>query len=61
MDVHEVSNAEFNVFAQETGHVTEAETFGDSFVMEHFISQDVKAKINQAVKDAPWWLPVKVS
>lgn len=59
MDVHEVSNAEFGLFVQDTGHETEAETFGDSFVMENFLSEEVKADITQAVKDAPWWLPVK--
>ena len=59
MDVHEVSNAEFARFAESTGHVTEAETFGDSFVMEAYLSDGVLSKIDQAVKDAPWWLPVK--
>lgn len=61
MDIHEVSNAEFNVFVQDTDYVTEAESFGDSFVMENFISEETKATITQAVKDAPWWLPVKGS
>jgi sulfatase modifying factor 1 len=59
MDVHETSNAEFELFVDETGHVTEAETFGDSFVMDNYISQETKETISQAVKDAPWWLPVK--
>jgi hypothetical protein len=40
-DVHEVSNAEFDLFVRETGHKTEAETFGDSFVMDAFISEKV--------------------
>ena len=59
MDIHEVSNAEFNVFVQDTGHVTEAESFGDSFVMENFVSEEIKATITQAVQGATWWLPVK--
>ena len=29
MDVHEVSNAEFKAFVDDTGHETEAETFGE--------------------------------
>jgi sulfatase modifying factor 1 len=36
-----VSNAEFDLFVRETGHKTEAETFGDSFVMDAFISEKV--------------------
>ena len=29
MDVHEVSNADFKAFVDDTGHETEAETFGE--------------------------------
>lgn len=36
-----MSNAEFDKFVRETGHKTEAETFGDTFVMETFISEQV--------------------
>ena len=56
---YEVSNAEFASFVSETGHITEAEKFGDSFVLENLLSEEVSAEITQAVKDAPWWLPVK--
>ena len=59
MDIYETSNSDFDRFVTETGHVTEAESFGDSFVMENFLSQETKNGITQAVKDAPWWLPVK--
>lgn len=55
----EVSNAEFGGFVEETGYVTEAENFGDSFVLDQLLSQEVLSEITQAVKDAPWWLPVK--
>jgi len=58
LDVYEVSNNEFGLFVSETGYVTEAESFGNSFVAEYFLSQDIKNKITQAVADAPWWLPV---
>ncbi len=59
IDKHEVSNAEFARFVAATGHKTEAEVFGDSFVMELYLSDETKATITQAVQAAPWWLPVK--
>ena len=58
LDVHEVSNAEFELFVNSTGYVTEAEKFGNSFVLETFLSQETQSKITQAVAAAPWWLPV---
>ncbi|XP_075687996.1 formylglycine-generating enzyme [Rhinoderma darwinii] len=59
MDKYEVSNSEFEKFVATTGYVTEAETFGDSFVFEGLISEEVKSEIDKAVAAAPWWLPVK--
>ncbi|XP_043932341.1 formylglycine-generating enzyme [Protopterus annectens] len=59
MDVFEVSNAEFEIFVNATGYITEAEKFGDSFVFEGMLSEKVKSTITQAVAAAPWWLPVK--
>ncbi len=56
---YEVSNAEFAGFIKETGYVTEAEKFGDSFVFEPLLSEEVQEEITQSVKDAPWWLPVQ--
>lgn len=56
---YEVSNREFAAFTEDTGYVTEAETFGDSFVLEMLLSESVKSGITQAVMNAPWWLPVK--
>jgi len=58
MDVHEVSNNEFGLFVTDTGYVTEAEKFGNSFVAEYYLSKATKEDITQAVADAPWWLPV---
>ena len=60
LDVHEVSNAEFALFVQETEYKTEAETFGNSFVADFYVSEEVKSTISQAVAAAPWWLPVEV-
>ncbi|XP_074054785.1 formylglycine-generating enzyme [Macrotis lagotis] len=59
MDLYEVSNAEFEKFVNSTGYVTEAEKFGDSFVFDSMLSDQVKSDIHQAVAAAPWWLPVK--
>ncbi|XP_055484608.1 formylglycine-generating enzyme isoform X1 [Psammomys obesus] len=59
MDAYEVSNADFEKFVNSTGYQTEAEKFGDSFVFEGMLSEQVKAQIHQAVAAAPWWLPVK--
>lgn len=59
LDVHEVSNAEFELFVNSTGYRTEAESFGDSFVFELLLSEETKSQITQAVAAAPWWLPVK--
>lgn len=59
MDIYETSNAEFELFVNNTGYVTEAEKFGDSFVLEGKISKEIKKDIHQAVAAAPWWLPVK--
>jgi len=59
LDRHEVSNLEFSLFVRETGYVTEAEKFGNSFVPEYFLSEETKAGISQAVAAVPWWLPVE--
>jgi len=61
LDIHEVSNAEFELFVNSTGYRTEAESFGDSFVFELLLSEETKSQITQAVAAAPWWLPVKGS
>ncbi|UYV66254.1 SUMF1 [Cordylochernes scorpioides] len=58
LDVTEVSNADFEIFVESTGYVTEAEKFGNSFVFERLLSKNVKEKITEAVAAAPWWLPV---
>lgn len=59
MDVHEVSNAEFQLFVLANKYVTEAEKFGDSFVLDGELSDDVRSTLNNAVAAAPWWVPVK--
>lgn len=59
IDKYEVSNLEFKYFVETTGHKTEAEVFGDSFVFQLFLSKTTLKSITQSVKDAPWWVPVK--
>lgn len=61
LDKYEVSNAEFELFVNATGYKTEAESFGNSFVMEMYVDQKVLDKITQAVAAAPWWVPVNES
>ncbi|KAK3803123.1 hypothetical protein RRG08_028042 [Elysia crispata] len=58
MDEYEVSNAEFKRFVDEKKYKTEAEKFGNSFVMDLYVSEETKSKITQMVAAAPWWLPV---
>ncbi|XP_060080959.1 formylglycine-generating enzyme-like [Ylistrum balloti] len=58
LDKYEVSNAEFELFVNATNYKTEAETFGNSFVMDKYVSEEVMKDIKQAVQGAPWWVPV---
>lgn len=51
-----VTNAEFASFVKETGHVTEAERIGWSFVFAMFLPEDFEA--TRAVARAEWWRQV---
>lgn len=59
MDKFEISNTDYAKFVADTGYVTETERFGDSFVLDILLSEEVKSEITQAVMNSPWWLPVK--
>jgi formylglycine-generating enzyme len=59
MDACAVSNAEFKRFADATGHVTEAETFGWSFVFAGLLPDDFPP--TRAVAHTPWWRQVEAS
>ncbi|RVE72815.1 hypothetical protein OJAV_G00041620 [Oryzias javanicus] len=58
MDIHEVTNQQFQSFVSATGYITEAENLETRLYLRN-LSEQVKSQINQAVAAAPWWLPVK--
>jgi sulfatase modifying factor 1 len=57
IDAHTVSNRDFARFVEETGHVTEAERFGWSFVFAGLLPDDFPA--TRGVERAPWWRQVE--
>jgi len=61
LDVFETSNAEFDIFVKNTGYVTEAEKFGNSFAFDLFLSEQVKSEVTQVVQAVPWWMLVEKS
>ncbi len=56
IDAHCVSNERFAAFVGATGHVTDAERFGWSFVFEGLLPADLRDS-DRAV-EAPWWAAV---
>jgi formylglycine-generating enzyme required for sulfatase activity len=52
-----VSNADFARFVEETGHVSEAERFGWSFVFAGLLPDDFPP--TRGVAHAPWWRQVE--
>lgn len=52
-----VTNAQFTEFTEQTGHVTEAERFGWSFVFGHFAV--AHAEVMGTAAGAPWWAGVR--
>ena len=57
MDATTVTNARFAKFVEQTGYVTQAETFGDSFVFNGLLPCD--DFFDKAVVAAPWWRAVE--
>jgi sulfatase modifying factor 1 len=51
-----VSNAEFQDFTDATGHITDAERYGWSFVFAGLLPDDIPD--TRAVAEAPWWRQV---
>lgn len=59
IDRYPVTNADFRDFVRAQKYKTEAETFGWSFVFQDFVSEELKSKVTERIKSAPWWLPVE--
>jgi len=64
LDALEVSNAAFADFVAATGHVTESEAFGWSFVFcggprACQLSAEGEGAVESAVAGSPWWLKVE--
>ena len=59
IDKYEVTNSLFAEFIKQTNHVTDAQRYGDSFVLDGLLSPEEDAKVQKAVQAAPWWLPVQ--
>lgn len=55
-----VTNAEFAAFVRATGHVTDAERFGWSFVFHALVAPTAAvAQLDAEVPGAPWWRAVR--
>ena len=57
LDPHAVSNARFAAFVDATGHVTEAERHGWSFVFHLFLPPEVRSRAKR-VAATPWWCAI---
>lgn len=53
-----VTNAQFATFVKETGHLTDAEQYGWSYVFGGFLPQEAVANSVGHVPGAPWWIGV---
>ncbi|MFG2432635.1 formylglycine-generating enzyme family protein [Streptomyces sp. NPDC048590] len=57
VEPYAVTNAEFGAFVAATGHVTEAERFGWSYVFASFLPGALR-KVSERVQETPWWCGV---
>ncbi len=58
IDVHAVSNDAFAEFVAATGHRTDAETFGWSYVFAGFLPADLRRNARRPER-TPWWCGVE--
>jgi formylglycine-generating enzyme required for sulfatase activity len=55
-----VTNSQFAKFIKATGYVTEAETYGWSYVFNGFIDETTASKQSAGIaSSAPWWLAIE--
>lgn len=58
LDKYEVSIGEFAEFVSKTGYITDAERFGDSFILYSMIENYTEKRAPASV-EVPWWLLIK--
>jgi formylglycine-generating enzyme required for sulfatase activity len=59
LDVTAVTNRAFATFVKDTGHVTDAERFGWSFVFSGLVPAEVRRTVTRSVAGASWWWVVE--
>jgi len=59
IDKTSVTNEQFLEFTRATKYKSEAEKFGWSFVLDMFVSKEVKKTVKDKLEGAEWWLPVE--
>ncbi|WP_219418526.1 formylglycine-generating enzyme family protein [Pseudonocardia nigra] len=60
IDATAVSNARFAAFVEATGHVTDAERFGWSYVFADFLTGAAAGNVLPGrMAGIPWWVPVR--
>ncbi|XP_060517129.1 formylglycine-generating enzyme [Cylas formicarius] len=60
LDKYEVSNQNFYDFVKATGYETEAEMFGDSFILEMSLPEESRSGYQDVrAAQAPWWIKMK--
>jgi formylglycine-generating enzyme len=53
-----VSNLQFGDFVRSTGHLTDAERYGSSFVFEGLLAEPERSTCPTRVRESPWWVLV---
>jgi sulfatase modifying factor 1 len=61
IDKYEVSNAQYEEFVRDTGHITDSEKWNWSFVLFSSLSRAKQKQVTMWVQDAPWWTQVEGS
>ena len=54
-----VTNAQFNECVRATGHVSQAEEAGSSFVFYLQVAEEVRAQVRSYPEGLPWWIEVR--